>query len=146
MYQFWCYFMTGDYQLYSRQYRRSNITTYFSMYDERLIILSGIKIYAYLAKFYCKDMHTLNTLWWDLYQFQFDTFDRLYRNCLEVKPPCPNIYTPMYNMRAISLIFPSVFLVVLKLALDNIKRTFKSYIYVWKFRMFKDCQLISPIE
>ena len=98
------------------------------------MILSRIRIYAYLTKFYCQDVHTFNTFWWDSYRFQFDTCDRLYRNRLEIKLPWPNICTRMYSIRAILLICLSVFLTVLGLASDNVKRT------------FKDFQLIPPIE
>ena len=35
---------------------------------------------------------------------------------------------------------------VLGLASDNVKRNCKSYIYTWKFRLFKYCKLIPPTD
>ena len=127
---------------YSRQYRRGNLTTPIRLYDERLMILSGFRIYAYLAKFYCQSLHTIETFLRESHRFQCNTYDRLWFNRREVKPPWPNIFTRMYHTIAFFLIFLSVFLMVLGLASDIAKRKSKSYIYAWKFRMLKECKLI----
>ena len=67
-------------------------------------------------------------------------------NRREVKPPWPNIFVRIYNIIAIFLIFLSVIFMVIVLALDCTKNIFNSYIYQWKYRMVKDCQLLHTEE
>ena len=127
---------------YSRRYRRSNCINPINIYDERIMILSGIRIYAHLVKFYCRALHTLSSILWDSYTFQSDTCNRLRINCRETEPPWPNILKRIFNVIAIFFVFLSVNFMVIELVLFYTKNAIKQYIYEWKYKFFKDCQLI----
>ena len=92
-------------KIYSRRYWRSNCINPINIYDERIMILSGIRIYAHLVKFYCRALHTLSSILWDSYTFQSDTCNRLRINCRETEPLWPNILKRIFNVIAIFLFF-----------------------------------------
>ena len=106
------------------------------------MILSGIRIYAHLVKFYCRALHTLSSILWDSYTFQCDTCNRLWINCRDTEPPWPNILKRIFNVIAIFFVFLSVNFMVIELVLFYTKNAIKQYIYEWKYKFFKDCQLI----
>ena len=109
---------------FSRQYRRNTHLCTLGTSDERLMLLSGIRIYASLALFYSHAVHTLQSFWWDLIDYRMDTFDRLWVNLLEVKPPWPHILDRGIKILVHGILFLSVFPMVFERSFMTLHRKF----------------------
>ena len=99
----------------SRKYRGNPLTATIHVFDQRLMILYGIRIYTNLSMFYCRGIHNILSLLRDLNYFRWKIFYLLWDKLRDVKPPWPNIVDRIYQNFTIFIIFISVTLIIFNL-------------------------------
>ena len=130
-----------QYQLrFLHSVRKKNIQNRLPTFDERMMVLSGLRIYADLAYLFCRPTYLFRELLYNLQGFQKNIFQRMWYKHYQNMPPWPKIFTYLRQFVMIVVVILSVFLMVMEHIWSTMKNLYHQKLYNFKYKAFYDCK------
>ena len=123
--------------LYSVRNKSNNNN--IEIFDERMMILSGVRIYSHLVYLFCRPTYTIMELFFNLQVFQKNIFQRKWYEHYQNMPPWSKVRSYIYSLVMLVVVILSVFLMVLENFWSNLKHRYHQKLYNFRYGNFYDC-------